>query len=80
MRSRTKAMVALMGALVGLATAGLAVHHEVWGLRSGWTGQEGKRVKAPELEGGLGWFNTDKPLTLAGLKGKVVLLDFWTYC
>lgn len=30
----------------------------------------------PELE----WLNTDKPLTLAGLKGKLVLLDFWTYC
>jgi thiol-disulfide isomerase/thioredoxin len=37
------------------------------------------RVRAPELEGGRGWLNTDKPLTLAALKGKVVLLDFWTY-
>ncbi|HYX42412.1 MAG TPA: thioredoxin-like domain-containing protein, partial [Pyrinomonadaceae bacterium] len=37
------------------------------------------RVRAPELEGGRGWLNTDKPLTIAGLRGKVVLLDFWTY-
>ena len=37
------------------------------------------RVRAPELTGGRGWLNTDKPLTLAALKGKVVLLDFWTY-
>jgi len=37
-------------------------------------------MKAPELEGGLGWLNTDKPVTIASLKGKVVLLDFWTYC
>src|SRR5437764_827612 len=37
------------------------------------------RVRAPELEGGRGWLNTDKPLSLAALKGKVVLLDFWTY-
>jgi thiol-disulfide isomerase/thioredoxin len=37
------------------------------------------RVRAPELTGGRGWLNTDKPLSLAGLKGKVVLLDFWTY-
>jgi sugar lactone lactonase YvrE len=37
------------------------------------------RVRAPELEGGRGWLNTDRPLTLAGLRGKVVLLDFWTY-
>lgn len=37
------------------------------------------RVRAPELSGGRGWLNTDKPLSLAALKGKVVLLDFWTY-
>jgi DNA-binding beta-propeller fold protein YncE len=37
------------------------------------------RVRAPELAGGRGWLNTDKPLSLAALKGKVVLLDFWTY-
>jgi thiol-disulfide isomerase/thioredoxin len=41
--------------------------------------QENARVRAPEITGGRGWLNTDKPLTLAGLKGKVVLLDFWTY-
>jgi thiol-disulfide isomerase/thioredoxin len=40
--------------------------------------QEG-RVRAPELEGGRGWLNTDAPLSLAALRGKVVLLDFWTY-
>ncbi|HYE16757.1 MAG TPA: thioredoxin-like domain-containing protein [Pyrinomonadaceae bacterium] len=40
--------------------------------------QEG-RVRAPELEGGRGWLNTDKALSLARLRGKVVLLDFWTY-
>lgn len=36
-------------------------------------------MRAPELTGGDGWLNTDKPLSIAGLKGKVVLLDFWTY-
>jgi thiol-disulfide isomerase/thioredoxin len=36
--------------------------------------------KAPELEGGVGWFNTDKPIKLEDLKGKIVLLDFWTFC
>src|SRR5436189_889395 len=41
--------------------------------------QEQPRVRAPEITGGRGWLNTDKPLSLAGLKGKVVLLDFWTY-
>lgn len=37
-----------------------------------------KLGKAPELSGGQSWLNSD-PLTLAGLEGKVVLIDFWTY-
>ena len=41
--------------------------------------QEKPRVRAPEITGGRGWLNTDKPLSIAALKGKVVLLDFWTY-
>jgi thiol-disulfide isomerase/thioredoxin len=41
--------------------------------------QEKARVRAPEIKGGRGWLNTDKPLSLAALKGKIVLLDFWTY-
>ncbi|MBS0616269.1 MAG: cytochrome c biogenesis protein DipZ [Verrucomicrobia bacterium] len=34
--------------------------------------------KAPELVGITGWINSP-PLTLSELKGKVVLIDFWTY-
>src|SRR5437879_3046369 len=41
--------------------------------------QDGDRIRAPELTGARGWLNTYKPLTLSALKGKVVLLDFWTY-
>jgi len=41
--------------------------------------QEKPKVRAPEITGGRGWLNTDKPLSIAALKGKVVLLDFWTY-
>lgn len=33
---------------------------------------------APELIPGGKWFNSE-PLTLSGLKGKVVVVDFWTY-
>ena len=47
--------------------------------RSNMSAQENVRVRAPEITGGRGWLNTDRPLTLAALKGKVVLLDFWTY-
>jgi sugar lactone lactonase YvrE len=35
------------------------------------------RVRAPELEGEGGWIGVDE-LSLAQLRGKVVLLDFWT--
>jgi thiol-disulfide isomerase/thioredoxin len=41
--------------------------------------QEKARIRAPELSGHRGWLNTDKPLSLSALRGKVVLLDFWTY-
>lgn len=36
-------------------------------------------VQAPEFVGITNWLNTDKPLALQDLKGKVVLIDFWTY-
>jgi len=41
--------------------------------------QERPRIHAPEITGGRGWLNTDKPLSIAALKGKIILLDFWTY-
>ncbi len=34
---------------------------------------------APEFTGVTKWLNTDHPLTLKELHGKVVLIDFWTY-
>ena len=36
-------------------------------------------AKAPELRGLKGYINTDETISLASLKGKVVLVDFWTY-
>jgi DNA-binding beta-propeller fold protein YncE/thiol-disulfide isomerase/thioredoxin len=38
------------------------------------------RIKAPPLTGGTGWLNTSGPLDLEKLRGKFVLIDFWTYC
>ena len=37
------------------------------------------RVRAPELVG-RGWLNTNgDPLSLSDLRGRVVVLDFWTF-
>jgi hypothetical protein len=36
-------------------------------------------MKAPELSGGGAWLNTDRPIALKDLRGKIVLLDFWTF-
>jgi thiol-disulfide isomerase/thioredoxin len=38
------------------------------------------RVRAPELIGRGGWVNTQHDLSLKSLRGKVVFLDFWTFC
>lgn len=39
----------------------------------------GGDTPAPEFPTGLDWINVSQPLTMADLKGKIVLLDFWTY-
>ena len=36
-------------------------------------------ASAPFPEG-LDWFNVSRPLKMSELKGKVILLDFWTFC
>ncbi len=36
-------------------------------------------LPAPEFPPGLDWINVPAPLTLQALRGKIVILDFWTY-
>ena len=38
------------------------------------------KVNAPDFPAGLDWLNVDSPMTIADLRGKLVVLDFWTYC
>jgi hypothetical protein len=35
-------------------------------------------IHAPEFPKDMQWFNTPRPLSIAGLRGKVVLLEFFT--
>ncbi len=42
--------------------------------------QPGRRQPAPELDGGVSWLNTAGPIRMRDLKGKIVVLDFWTFC
>ena len=43
-------------------------------------GQYTGTVNAPDFPLGLDWLNTDSPVSIKDLKGKIVILDFWTYC
>ena len=38
------------------------------------------RVRAPEFPAGQDWINTDRPLRMADLTGRLVILDFWAFC
>ncbi len=61
--------VASESSIVAMAFAGLA-------------GRTASALPGAELslEGAVGWINSDGPIHLEKLRGKVVLLDFWTYC
>ena len=38
------------------------------------------KESAPEFPEGMDWLNTDRPVAMRDLRGKLVVLDFWTYC
>ena len=44
-------------------------------LKKSWAGT----FPAPEFPDGMEWLNVKEPLRFSSLKGKIVLLDFWTY-
>ncbi|MGH2792971.1 MAG: redoxin domain-containing protein, partial [Actinomycetota bacterium] len=66
---------------IGLLVLGIAI--AITATRVGFLQGEVPRTStsndpAPEFEGIAGWLNSP-PLTVAGLRGKVVLVDFWAY-
>jgi DNA-binding beta-propeller fold protein YncE len=71
--------------LLGLALTGLAPLGEApaLGQEKGAAREAAKEKEkaAPDpLDGGVAWLNTAGPLRLRDLKGKIVVLDFWTLC
>ena len=41
-----------------------------------------ERIRIPDdlFDGGNGWLNVSGPIELRDLRGKIVLVDFWTFC
>jgi hypothetical protein len=37
-------------------------------------------IHAPDLPADAPWLNVERPLTPSDLAGRIVVLDFWTYC
>ncbi len=38
------------------------------------------QTNAPDFPAGIQWLNTDHPFSIKDFRGKLVLLDFWTFC
>lgn len=66
----TQAIQKQLDALKGKQTVGVPIDT---------SGLFNTNEKAPDFIGITKWLNTDKPISIGDLKGKVVLVDFWTY-
>jgi thiol-disulfide isomerase/thioredoxin len=61
-----------------LGTAAMAIGAAQLGIINSVKAQFNEIEQLPSFTGATGWLNS-QPLTAAGLRGKVVLVDFWTY-
>ena len=73
MKANKHALAAILASAIGAATVAFAEDKSVPALS-----QIPIEGEVPSLGGASEWLNSP-PLTAAGLRGKVVLVDFWTY-
>lgn len=69
-RMRRRILAVILPVCAGLLLGGLSPAQA----------QLGRRIKAPELKGAVGAVGSDKPILLKNLRGKIVVLEFWTLC
>lgn len=78
MKTKTLLLAALLAAAIGAPIEILAADKGAGRQTTPAAAQLPIEGELPSLGGATGWLNS-QPLTPAGLRGKVVLVDFWTY-
>lgn len=71
-------LVLLAALAVGLMSARTPSLAQTDSAQEGYVASLPNRGAAPELQSAA-WLNSDQPLRLAILRGKVVLVEFWTF-
>jgi hypothetical protein len=74
-RMRRRILVLALPVCMGLILAGMPS-----ATMSRASAQAPERIKAPEFDGATDFLGSDKPIKLKDLRGKIVVLDFWTLC
>jgi thiol-disulfide isomerase/thioredoxin len=78
--SRLSAVLLLTGAAVLVGCSHRATEARAAARELELRDDKERKVPAPELDGGVAWLNTASPIRMKDLRGKVVVLDFWTFC
>lgn len=78
MKNNSIRLVAAITSVIGIALLAFAGERVISKPSSGAERQKSAAELSPHFDGATAWLNS-KPLTAASLRGKVVLVNFWTY-